>query len=79
MEDKKISAEELKAMLGSDIDTLLKETADSINNARPGSIIADSEWQVRDAAAEFRRALYQKAIERLQEKQASFPPDGDAQ
>ncbi|MGE4286970.1 MAG: hypothetical protein AB7F23_10290 [Phycisphaerae bacterium] len=78
MEDKKISVEELKAALGSDIEFLLKEVADSINNARPGSIIADSEEPVHDAVGRFRQLLYEKAIERLQENQASFSPEGDA-
>lgn len=69
MDDKKITARELKSALQADIDLLLEEVAQAINKARPGRIINDSEEPVRDANAEFRQRLYQKALGLLQNKQ----------
>lgn len=77
--DAKITAQELKAELGSQLDVLLEEVARTMNQARPGKIIADSEEGVRDAAAEFRRRLYEKALELRQKQDASsFSPSADA-
>ena len=36
---------------------LVKETAEALNKARDGAIIADSEWIVRDATARFRQTM----------------------
>ncbi len=69
MDDKKITARELQSALQADIDLLLEEVAQAINKARPGRIINDSEEPVRDANAEFRQRLYQKALGLLQNKQ----------
>ena len=68
MQDKKITPQELKAALNTDIDRLVKQVAQAINNAQPGRIINDSEEPVRDANAEFRQRLYQKALDLLQDK-----------
>jgi len=77
MEDK-ITAAQLKAALGADLDSLLDEVAQTMNQARPGKIIADSEEGVRDATAEFRRQLYEKALALRQQQDASaFSPSGD--
>ena len=69
MPDKKITPQELKATLNADIDRLLEEVSQAINNAQPGRIINDSEEPVRDANAQFRQRLYQKALDLLQNKQ----------
>lgn len=76
MEDKKITPDELKAALQKDMDLLVSQVAEAINSAQPGRIIADSEELVRDANAEFRQRLYQKAIDLLQGKaeQEDFSP-----
>ena len=74
MEDKQVTAEELKQALTADIDRLAEELAEAMNAAREGQIIADSEEPVRDAHAEFRQRAYQKALELLQAKQESFSP-----
>jgi hypothetical protein len=75
--DGKITGQELKAALGADLDVLLEEVAKTMNQARAGKIIADSEEGVRDAAAEFRRRLYAKALElRQQQETGSFSPSG---
>lgn len=74
MEDKGITPEELKAAMAEDMDALFAEMAEAMNRAKPGRIIADSEEPVRDAHAEFRQRVYQKALELLQAKQESFSP-----
>ena len=78
MEDKKITAEELIEALDLDIKDMAQKVADAINNATPGAIIAESEEPVRDANAEFRQRLYQKAIGLLDEKQEAFSPSKDS-
>ena len=79
MEDKKITPQELKAALNGDINRLVDQVAEAINSAQPGRIINDSEEPVRDASAEFRQRLYQKAIDLLQDKhlQEDFSPSAD--
>ena len=76
MEGKKITSQELKNALNADIDRLLEQVAQAINNAQPGRIINDSEEPVRDANAQFRQRLYQKALHLLQDKrlQEDFSP-----
>jgi hypothetical protein len=76
MEDKRITAAELKEALSGDLDGLFAELAEAMNAAQPGRIIADSEEPVRDAHAEFRQRAYQKALELLQARQESFSPSG---
>jgi hypothetical protein len=76
--DGKIRGQDLKAALGADLDALLEEVARTMNQARAGKIIADSEEGVRDAAAEFRRRLYEKALElRQQQEASSFSPSAE--
>lgn len=79
MEDKKITPEELKVALNGDFDLLVEQVAETMNKAQPGRIINDSEEPVRDASAEFRQRLYQKAIGLLQDKQLQedFSPSAD--
>ena len=78
MEDKKITAEELLEALDFDLKDMAQKVADAINNATPGAIIAESEEPVRDANAEFRQRLYQKAIDLLESKQEAFSPSEDS-
>jgi len=78
MEDKKITAEELLGALDLDLKAMAQKVADAINNATPGAIIAESEEPVRDANAEFRQRLYQKAIDLLDNKQEAFSPSADS-
>ena len=79
MDDKKITPEELKAAWAKDVDALAEKVAGAMNSAQPGNIINDSEEPVRDASAEFRKRLYQKAIDLLQDKQLQeeFSPSED--
>ncbi len=79
MEDKKITAQELKAAWAKDVDELAAKVAAAMKSAQPGNIIDDSEEPVRDANAEFRKRLYQKAVDLLQDKQLQedFSPSED--
>jgi len=80
MEDKKITPEELKAAWAKDMDQLAERVAAAMNSARPGNIIDESEEPVRDANAEFRQRMYQKAVDLLQDKdmQEDFSPSQDS-
>jgi hypothetical protein len=71
--DGQITKQQLKALLGDDIETVLEEVVGAMNRARPGSIIDDSEELVRVAAGEFRRRLFEKALE-LRGQSEAFSP-----
>ena len=79
MDDKKITPEELKTAWAKDVDALAEKVAAAMNSARPGNIIDESEEPVRDASTEFRKRLYQKAVDLLQDKdlQEDFSPSAD--
>jgi hypothetical protein len=70
-----ISKKQLKALLRDDVETMLEEVVAAMNQARPGSIIDDSEELVRAAAGEFRRRLFEKALE-LRSQREAFSPSG---
>ena len=74
MEDLKVTAEEIEAMLAGDIRSLAEEMAAAMNSAKAGRIIADSEEPVRDAHGKFRQQAYEKVLRLLQAKQESFSP-----
>lgn len=77
MDDAKVTAEELRAVLAADWDRLTEKMAAAMNAAQPGRIIADSEEPVRDAHAEFRQRAYEEALCLLQKKQEAFFPSAD--
>jgi len=74
--DDRISKEQLKGHLGEDWEKLLERTAEALNGARPGSIIDDSEEIVREAAGEFRRRLFEKALA-LRGAREAFSPSAE--
>lgn len=74
MEDKKITAKELQLAVEQEFTEMVQEVVEAMNNAKPGSIIADSEEPVRDANAKFKQQIYQKALGLLQKKQEAFSP-----
>jgi hypothetical protein len=75
-----ISVDELKSVLAVDIEKLCREVVEAVNEARPGQIIADSEEPVRNASAEFRECLYQKALELRQRRiEPSFSPSAQCE
>jgi hypothetical protein len=77
----RIEAEELKRAMAGEFEQLLKETADAMNKARDGAIIADSEWIVRDAMARFRQKVFEKAVQMKADKaaKAAFSPSAQRQ
>ena len=78
MEDKRVTAEQILAEIGIDVEQMVQKVADAINNAQPGAIIDQSEEQVRDAHAEFRQKTYQKAINLLEKNQQVFSPSAES-
>lgn len=72
---KEISKEQLRQVLSGDFERLLDEVVEAVNKANPGHIIDDSEEPVRDAAGQFRRMLFEKALE-LRSQSEAFSPCG---
>jgi hypothetical protein len=72
----RISAEELEQSLQLEWQELLARTAQALNEARAGAIIADSEEIVRQAMAEFRQKAYERGVQLLADKaaKAAFSP-----
>jgi hypothetical protein len=77
MDDKKITAKELQLAMEQEFTEMVQEVVEAMNNAKPGSIIADSEEPVRDANAKFKQQIYQKALDLLQKKQEAFSPSAE--
>jgi hypothetical protein len=75
--DNRITKKQLKEVLAIDMDQLLADVVEAMNKAKPGSIIDDSEEPVRDAAGQFRRMLFEKALE-LRGQSEAFPPSGQS-
>jgi hypothetical protein len=80
MEDQRITADQLDAVLEQEYQALKQKICDAVNAAKAGRIIADSEEPVRDAHAVFRQQAYQKAIDLLSQRlaQEAFSPSGGA-
>ncbi len=77
MEGKKITVKELQLAVEQDVTAMVQEIVEAMNNAKAGSIIADSEEPVRDANAKFKQQIYQKALDLLQAKQEAFSPSAE--
>ena len=72
----KISAEELEQNLQAEWKDLMRQTATALSEARAGAIIADSEELVREAMAQFRQKVYERAVQLVADKaaKAAFSP-----
>jgi hypothetical protein len=72
----RIEPAELKEAMAAEIEQLAQETADALNKARDGAIIADSEMIVRDAMARFRQKVFEKGVQMMADKaaKAAFSP-----
>ena len=73
--DGRLTGKQLQALLGDDVEQMFERVAEAMNRARPGRIIDDSEEGVREAAGEFRRQLFEKALT-LRSSREAFPPSG---
>jgi len=78
MDDKRVTAEQVLAEIGVDVERMAEKVADAINNAQAGAIIDQSEEPVRDAHAELRQKTYQKAIGLLEDSRQAFSPSPDS-
>jgi hypothetical protein len=78
MEGKRVTAKQILAEIGVDVERMAQKVADAINNAQAGAIIDQSEELVRDAHAEFRQQTYQKAISLLEKDQRAFSPSAES-
>ena len=74
MDDKKVTAEEIKALLAGDFEAFAEQMAAAMNEAKAGSIIADSEMPVFEASGEFRQQAFEKALSLVQAKHEAFSP-----
>ena len=79
-----VSPEELVEAMQQETEKYLQSVMQAVNAAADGAWIADSEEQVRDLSAEFRRQVFEKAMQlRINAAEAAFPPsaqsaDGEA-
>lgn len=76
MDGKRVTAEQILAAIGMDVERMAAKVADALNGAQAGAIIDQSEEPVRDALAELRQQTYQKAIDLLCQAQQDFSPSG---
>ncbi len=73
--DDRVTGKQLQSLLSGDVEQLFDQVAEALNQARPGKIIDDSEEPVREAAGEFRRLLFEKALS-LRGQREAFSPSG---
>lgn len=74
-----LSAEGLMERTRGQVERLMRDVAAAVNVAREGRVINDSEEQVRDLLGEFRREVYQTALQmRVDAAEAAFSPGGPA-
>jgi hypothetical protein len=73
-----VSPEKLKQELHGMVDGLAEEIMASMNQARPGHLIEDTEEPVRQSGYEFLRAAFEKALQqKIDAAEAAFPPSAD--
>ncbi len=79
----KVSREEYAKQMKAEMEGYLASVIDAVNEAPHGAWIAGSEEQVRDLSADFRRRVFEKAVQmRVDAAEAAFPPSeepGDGQ
>ena len=73
-----VSPEKLKGQLHGMVDELAEQIMGSLNTARKGELVNDSEEPVRQAGHEFIRAAFEAAVQhKLDALEASFSPSRD--
>ncbi len=73
-----VSAEKLKAVLHGLVDEVAEEIMQTMNAARPGHLIDDTEERVRHVGREFIRAAFEAAVQqKIDAAEASFSPSRD--
>ena len=72
-----LSADELIERTREQFEQLMRDVAAAVNAAPAGRVINGSEEQVRDLLGEFRRGVYQMALQmRVDAAEAAFSPGG---
>ncbi len=75
MGSSKVDREALKAKLLADFEATLNAVADSVDNARDGAWIEDSEGLSRQALDRFRQQVYEATVQaKIDAAEAAFPP-----
>ena len=74
----RVSPEQLKDRLHGMVDDLAEQIMQSMNAARVGHLIDDTEEAVRQAGHEFVRAAFEAALQqKIDAAEASFSPSGE--
>lgn len=67
--------EQFLAEMQADVRRILGQVADAVNQAPTGNVISGSEMAVRDAMAELRRTVFEKAVQmRIDSSESIFSP-----
>ena len=75
MGSSKLDREDLKAKLMAEFEATLNAVADSVDNARDGAWIEDSEGLSRQALDRFRQRVYEATIQaKINAAEAAFSP-----
>lgn len=70
-----VSPEKFVEAMEEEIRQHLSSVMQAVNAAPDGAWIADSEEQVRELSAEFRRKMFERAVQmRVDAAEAAFPP-----
>jgi hypothetical protein len=71
----KVPPQKLVEALKDDIDAYAREVMEALNAAPDGAWVEGSEEQVRDLSAEFRRRVFERAVQmRIDAAEAAFSP-----
>ena len=73
-----VAPEKLLAAMEREMQQYLQSVVQAVNEAPDGAWIAGSEEAVRDLSADFRRRVFEKAVQmRVDAAEAAFPPSGE--
>ena len=73
----KVDPKQLSEALKTEMDSYVKSVMQTVNDAPDGEWIAASEEKVRDLSAEFRKRVFQQAVQqRIDAAEAAFSPSG---
>jgi len=74
----KVFAPEFAESMKSEVERVLKDVMEAVNQAPDGHWIEGSEEQVRDRVAEFRKRVFEAAVQaRIDAAEAAFPPSAE--
>ena len=80
MEDKRITAEQILAEIGVDVEKMAQKVTQAVNDGRAGSVIDDSEESVSKVTARFRQQVFERAIQmKTEAADAAFSPSQESE